>query len=331
MRGKRQDNRPYRRLLSSFGAICLLVVALWSAGCRAGDGSTEAATADTTVTDALGRTVVLPQPVRRVVSMAPNLTEIIVAAGAAHRLVGVTTADDFPPTVVDALPAIQALPPNYEAIVQQRPEAVWATDQVNTPRMAETLQGLGVPVYFFSFGSVDDVWAAIRTTGALLGTPAPAGAAADSLAARMDTLRQRMADVAQRPRVLVLIGDETLYAFGGSSYVHTLVAAAGGQSITRTLDAAAPTLSEAYVLKQQPDVIIGAWGRSYDPNRLLKLHPTWDVVPAIRNNRVYSVPADWLLRPGPRLVRGAYAIARALHPQQMPAIASTASEEGRGQ
>jgi ABC-type Fe3+-hydroxamate transport system substrate-binding protein len=116
--------------------------------------------------------------------------------------------------------------------------------------------------------------------------------------------------------VLVLIGDDTLYSFGDGSYVHNLVELAGGRSITASIDTKAPTLSEEYVLKEKPDVIVGAWGSDYDSDRLLKLHPTWDVVPAVQNGRVYSLPSSLLLRPGPRLVQGARRMAAYLHPDR---------------
>jgi ABC-type Fe3+-hydroxamate transport system substrate-binding protein len=271
-----------------------------------------------TFSDDLGRTVSISRPVHRVVTLAPNLTEIVFAAGAGSILVGVTTADDYPPAV-DTLARFSALPVDFEAITALQPELVLATDQVNTPRDAETFDALDMPVYFFSFSTVGDILASIRTTGDLLGTSAVATAAADSLAASLNALRARTDDVEGRPRVLFLIGDDTLYAFGAQSYIHTLIHLAGGESVTADLDAQAPTLNEEYVLTQQPDVIIGAFGAAYDPDRLLDLHPSWDVVPAIQNDRVYSLNPNLLLRPGPRLVEGAWQMAHRLHPDRVPA------------
>jgi iron complex transport system substrate-binding protein len=107
--------------------------------------------------------------------------------------------------------------------------------------------------------------------------------------------------------------------------VHELVAAAGGRSITDAIDTKAPTLSEEFVLTEKPDVIIGAWGADYNPDRLLKLHPTWDIVPAVRNGRVYSLPSSVLLRPGPRLVQGARRMAARLHPDRFGDLAPPSS------
>jgi ABC-type Fe3+-hydroxamate transport system substrate-binding protein len=289
----------------------VLLPALLLVGCE----SPDADRSRSTVTDALGRPVQFDRPVERVVSLAPNLTELAYAAGAGSTLVAVTKSGDHPPAV-DTLDHVSALPVDFEAIVAKRPDLVLATDQINPPGDTETFDAVEVPIYFFSFGSLDDVFGALRTLGDLLGTGTAARDSARALERRVSRLRARTdsLDEAERPRVLVLIGDDTLYSFGRGSYVHELVRLAGGRSVTASIETSAPTLSEEYVLNEKPDVIVGAWGSDYDPDRLLALHPTWDVVPAIRQDRVYSLPSSLLLRPGPRLVEGARRMAARLHP-----------------
>jgi len=300
--------------LRLFGPVLLLLFAM-AAGCESPDGSS----GPTTVTDALDRPVELARPVERVVSLAPNLTEIVYAAGGGSTLVAVTTADDYPPAV-DTLDRLSALPVDFEAVTAQRPDLVLATDQVNPPGDTDTFEALDLPIYFFSFGSLRDVFDAIRTTGTLLGTDSAAADTAAALERELSRLETRTDALppAERPRVLVLVGDDTLYSFGEGSYIHRLVAVAGGRSITDTLSTASPTLTEEYVLTEKPDVIVGAWGAEYDPDRLLELHPTWDVVPALQNDRVYSLPPSLLLRPGPRLIEGARRMAGYLHPTLFP-------------
>jgi ABC-type Fe3+-hydroxamate transport system substrate-binding protein len=304
-----------------FGLVLALLLPV-AAGC----GESEQAPATTTVTDALGRSVTPKRPVERVVSLAPNLTEIVFAAGGGARLVAVTPADDYPPAV-DTLDHVGALPVDFEAVAAKNPDLVLATDQVNPPGDTETFEALDVPVYFFSFGALSDVFDAIRTVGTLLGTEAAAADTARALERRVARLEARTDSLtgSERPRVLVLIGDDTLYSFGQGSYIHRLIEVAGGRSVTDTLTSSAPTLSEEFVLTARPDVIVGAWGADYDPARLSELHPTWDVVPAVQNGRVYSLPPSLLLRPGPRLVEGARRVAARLHPDRFAGAASSRS------
>jgi ABC-type Fe3+-hydroxamate transport system substrate-binding protein len=309
----------FRRVLLRF--TLLLPALVLSAAC----GESPPTPAPNTVSDDLGRSVTVGSPVQRTVSLAPNLTEIAFAAGAGSTLAAVTTSGDFPPPV-DTLPHVSALPVDFEAVAAHDPGLIVATDQINAPKDAETFDALGLPVYFFSFATLADIPAAIRTVGRLVGTEAAARDSAAALEQAVDALRARTAPIPddQRPHVLVLVGDETLYSFGQGSYVHTLVELAGGRSITANIDNQAPTLSEEYVLTQKPDVILGLWGEQYDPDRLLTLHPTWDVVPAVQNDRVYSLPAALFARPGPRVLQGARQLARRLHPDRFSAQTATA-------
>jgi ABC-type Fe3+-hydroxamate transport system substrate-binding protein len=308
---------PLRRFVFSLALFLVL------GGC--GSSETDPSGAPT-VTDDLDRTVALTRPIERVISLAPNLTELVHAAGAGSTLVAVTSSGDYP-AAVDTLDHVSALPVDFEAIALKEPDLVLATDQINPPGDTETFDALDVPIYFLSFASLDDVFKALRTMGRLLGTEATARDSARVLEREVAALRARSDSLStdERPRVLVLIGDDTLYGFGAGSYVHELVSIAGGRSITDSIDTEAPTLSEEFVLTERPDVIVGAWGTDYDPDRLLELHPTWDVVPAVRNDRVYSLPSSLLLRPGPRLVQGARRMAAYLHPERFGDRASPSS------
>lgn len=255
-----------------------------------------------TLVDDLGRSVVLPDTVFRVVSLAPSVTELAVAAGAGLRLVAVTDADTYPPAVL-ALPTVQALPLDFEAVVALRPDLVLASDQVNDPRDAERLRALDIPTWFSAVDSFEGLFQAIERLGTVFGTEAEAGETVDSLRRQLSLLPPPPADGG--PGVLVLIGDETLFAFGRGSYVHEIVARAGGRSLTAGFETRAPVLSEEFVLDAAPDVIVGAFGPDYDPSRLRALHPAWSTVPAIRDGRIFSLHPDLLLRPGPRLVEAA--------------------------
>ncbi|NBC84756.1 MAG: ABC transporter substrate-binding protein [Bacteroidetes bacterium] len=301
-----------------FGA--LLCVLFLASGCTSDTPSPDASI-DTTrvVTDDLDREVEYAVPTHRIIPLAPNLTEMLFAAGAGDRVVAVGPSDDVP-AAVDSLPHVSVLPIDFEAIVSFEPDLILATTQVNATRDADTFRSLGTPVYFFSFPTVQSVFYGIRRIGMLAGTQDVAADSADALSRRFEDIRARSArhieGRSDRPRVLVLAGSDVLYSFGKESYVHTLVEAAGGSSITSDLDASAPTLSEEYVLSARPDVIVGAFGESDLPDALLEHHPSFDILPAVQNGRVYTLPGALLFRPGPRLVEGARRLSDLLHPRQ---------------
>ncbi len=229
-------------------------------------------------------------------------------------LVGVTDADDYPPAV-HALPHFSALPIDFEAVLALDPDLVLASDQINSPRDAATFAATGIPTYFLSVDRVEGMLRAIDRMAGLLGTQ---NSVTDSLRASLRRLRLVTESASERPLTLFLISDETLYSFGRGSYIHEVIEIAGGRSITAEFDSRAPVLSDEFVLVEKPEVIVGSFGQSYDPNQLVLLHPTWDIVPAVTEGRVFSVEGDLFLRPGPRLVTGAWQLAKLLHPDLIP-------------
>lgn len=306
-----------------FGVVW--VITMYGPG--SSDSDSTASTAPTaeslrTFSDDLGREVTL-SGVERIVSLAPNLTEIAFAAGAGSKVVAVGKSDDFPPAV-DSLPHVGVLPVDVEAIVAQQPDLVLATTQVNSPRDADAFAAVDVPAYYFAFPTLQSVFGGIRRMGELAGTQAAARDSAAALEARFSRIESRtdsvlaslspnQPDSLARPTVLVLAGSDVLYSFGNGSYVHTMVEAAGGHSITQSIENAAPTLSEEFVLNARPDVIVGAFDSDDPAQVLLDNHPSFDLLPAVKNGRVYSIDSDLLFRPGPRVVKGTDQLSTFLH------------------
>ena len=299
--------RPFRLTMCR----ALIVLFIFLTGCVQEPART------VSMEDDLGRAIRLEGVPDRLVSLAPSVTELIYAAGAQTRLVGVTTADDYPSEVRD-LARISALPVDFEAILALDPDLVLASEQVNSPNDAATLAAVNVPVYFVSVTNLDDVFRVIRTLGTLLDTETFAHANADSLERTRDRLRLKTQVIKRRPSTLFLISEVTLYSFGHNSYMHELIEIAGGHSITADLTTRAPVLTDEFVLAQQPDIIVGTFGANFKPDDLLQHHPAWDALGAVESGRVYALEAGYFLRPGPRLVEGAWQLARVLHPDLEP-------------
>ncbi|MEM6336582.1 MAG: ABC transporter substrate-binding protein [Bacteroidota bacterium] len=247
----------------------------------------------------------------RVVSLAPSMTELMYAAGAGRHLVAVTRSDDYPPAV-DTLERFDSYPLDLEALIALAPTRVLATSQINTPTLASELGDFDIQVDSYTFSSLGDIFSVLVALGDTFGTPAQARASVENLEGRLANLDSVRASFDSTPRVLVLVGDSVLYAFGGESYVNEMVERAGGQSVTGELPGESAILSEEFVLQEAPDVILIGSRDRYDPSRLLRLHPTWDIVPAVRDGHVYGVSPDYLYRPGPRVVDGIAAMQQLL-------------------
>jgi len=291
-----------------FISVFFLLLATVCCGCtrdQAVDGG------NTGFTDAIGRKFDFHDPPTRLVTIAPSVTEIVYAAGGIDRVVGVSSADDYP-SEVNHIPRFSALPVNFEVIVSLRPDLILGTTQVNSPTDADTFNDLHLKVFYLKTRTLEDIVKSVRTVGILLHTTAVSDSMAFSLQHRIDSLRLSSDAIERRPRVLFLISDETLYSFGKDSYIHELITLAGGVSISGSMTTSNPVLSDEFVLSEAPEVIIGTFGENYDAEDLRYARPIWRSVPAVRQNRVYSIDADLVLRAGPRVVDGAYRIAEIL-------------------
>ena len=285
--------------------ICLLFLVL--TGCSA---SLEG---ERTIEDDLGRTLEVPHSIERVVPLAPSITELLYASGAGAKVVGVSAYDDFPPAV-DSLPRYSVLPMDFEAIVALDVDLVFASEQVNNPKDADTFAAVGIPVYFVAVNTLADLTRAIRDLGELFGTPEAAHKRATQLEDSLAQLSVLTSNLPEKPDVLFLIDTTTLYAFGQGSYIHEIIDIAGGHSITKTHSIRFPILTDEFVLASDPDVIVGSFGPEFEKTRLLAHHPAWDILSPIISDQVFGLDSA-ILRPGPRLVAGSWELARLLHPE----------------
>ncbi len=289
---------------------CLLLALLLVAGCTSAPG---------TVRDDAGRTVDLASRPERVVGLSPALTELIAMAAGTERLAGAALSDDFPPEVT-RLPRFQSFPLDREALVGLGADLAVGSTDVNGADDADALAGLGVPTYLFTFRQVADVPRALRVLDTLLATTR-GSAAAEAFEARVEAVSGAVAGFTP-PRVLLLVGDDALYAFGRDSYASEMVRLAGGLNATDGYAGEAAQPSDEAVLEMAPEVIVVLSGADYDPARFAERHPAFATLPAVVSGRVYGMDPDLVSRPGPRVADGLERLARLLHPEAFAAGAA---------
>ncbi|MCY4223602.1 MAG: ABC transporter substrate-binding protein [Bacteroidetes bacterium] len=268
------------------------------------------------VEDDLGRILDVSPTIERIAPLAPSITELVFAAGAGSKVAGVSTVDDFPPSI-DSLPKYNLIPMDFEAIVSLDLDLIIASEQVNTLKDADLFASVGLPVFFVVVNDLEDITRSIRNLGELLGTSMIASHRASELEDSLSLLQLRTADIKSKPDVLFLIEHTTLYAFGEGSYIHAMIDLAGGKSLTEDMSLRFPILTDEFVLTSKPEVIVGTFGDGFEISQLLEAHPTWDILPAVESGRVYNLNSDYYLGPGPRLVKGACVLAEILHPEMM--------------
>ncbi|MEO0558880.1 MAG: helical backbone metal receptor [Bacteroidota bacterium] len=292
--------------------LALFALLVWGAGCQN-------ATLPSDLRDDLDRPVALDAVPETVLPLAPNLTELVAAAAGIDRLSAVSQSDAYPPGVLD-LPRYQSFPLDIERVVELQPDLVLASADVNPADQADQLAQLGLPTYIFEFDELADIPSALRTLDTLLASSQGA-VVADQMEQRIAAIQDAVSGFAQ-PRVLLLAGDEDLYAFGRDTYASEMIRKAGGDNLTDTFPGARAQPGEELVLEMGPEVIFVLLGADYDPAQLLEKHPTFFSLPAVQNGRVYGIDPDLVSRPGPRVADGLEQIAKRLHPSAFAAGAA---------
>jgi iron complex transport system substrate-binding protein len=290
------------------------VIALLNCSQRQGLSGYKANIQTKEVVDEAGRKVTLPAKIERVISLAPNLTEIVYAVGGGGRLVGDTTFCDYPPEAKNVAKVGDTLQPSIERILALRPQLVLVSTASQLEAFTTQLKEQQIAVYITDPRDLEGVFRSILNVGDLLNESMGAAELVKQLRARTETVEHA---VAGRPPVSVFfqLSGQPLYTAGRSSFVTNLIERAGGRSVTADVNEAWPRLSDEAALASRPEAIIvlsgGAMGGSANKN----VAPALRNSPAVRNGRVYLIDGDLLARPGPRLVDGLEQIARALHPE----------------
>jgi iron complex transport system substrate-binding protein len=243
------------------------------------------------------------------------VTEIVFALGAGDRVVGVCGQCNYPPAV-ERLPRVGGyLSPSVEAVIAARPDLVAVVPSPGNREAVRAVERAGIRVLVVQDHTLADLWASIRTLADALVLGDAGARLVEDLQHGLDAIRARVDGVPRR-RVLLVVGHKPLVVAGGGTLQDELLAIAGGDNVAADVGQSWPQLSLEMVVARAPDVIIDtAMGTEAGSQSLFG---SLDTVPAVREGRVVTVPADALYRAGPRVVEAAAALARAIHPETGP-------------
>ena len=265
------------------------------------------------VTDEAGRRLRIPQHIERVVSLAPNLTEIIFAVGGGSRLVGNTTFCNYPLEAQAITKVGDTMQPNIESIIALRPQLVLVSTASQLEAFTRQMEQQNIPVYVTDPHDLEGVFRTIQTLGELLGEAQRASTVVADLRNRSDAVYNAV-KLLEPVKVFYQASAKPLYTAGRDSFITDVIRRAGGKSVTADVAGAWPKYSDESALASQPEAIIMASFDSMNKDGM-EIADSLRSSPAAKNNRVYGINGDFLSRPGPRLVNGLEEIARKLHPE----------------
>ncbi len=261
------------------------------------------------VTDDEGATVTLDKPAARIVSLAPHATELLYAAGAGDRIVGVLSTSDWPPEAAAKSRVGDAHRLDLERIFTLAPDLV-VTWPYSASAQVAALRTRGVPVFITNPTTIAGIAADIERLGALAGSPSTATERARAFRAQLERLslrRGRARDV----RVFYEIWNEPLYTIGGAHLISEAIRVCGGENVFASLTLPAPGVSVEAVLAARPEAIIAGADGGVRP-AWLDEWKRWTTLPAVAHDNLYTVDANLLHRPGPRFLDGVEGLCAAL-------------------
>jgi iron complex transport system substrate-binding protein len=248
------------------------------------------------VTDGLGRSVVLPKRVERVVTLAPNLTEMIFEVGAGAKIVGTDDYSNYP-EAARAIPKVGGMQPNVEKIAALKPDLVLASSEGNHATVAPALAAAGIPLYVVRTDRLNEIAPSMTTVGAMLDAPRTEEA--------VQTLEREIAAQrrtrAKQPRTMFAVWVDPLYVGGTSTFTDDLFALTGAQNAVQVKGW--PQYSLESLLASPPEVILYPRG-AVTPQQMEAFQRR---VPELRA-KIVAVDEDIFQRPGPRVTRAARAL-----------------------
>ena len=259
----------------------------------------------------------LPNRADRIVSLAPNITEILFAIGLGDEIAGVTLDSDYPPDAAKKPKVGTFWQPDIEAVVAARPDLVITLGFEQQKNLAERLRRIGYNSLTLNIEKVSDLFDAIERIGAATGRQRQA----NELICRIRTKFQGLASMVgagPKVRVLWVVQREPLRVAGRDTFVNEMIELAGGENAIGPTVHKYPPIGSEQVVACNADVIIeSAMGRKdieSQRERALQHWSKFKHLPAVASRRVFVIPGDTVSRLGPRLYDGTETIARCLRP-----------------
>lgn len=289
----------------------LLALSCWMAGGYAMSGTMREQKSDDTP---------LPNQVNRIISMAPNLTEILFALGLDKEIVGVTLFSDYPPPAMKKPKVGSFWQPNIEAIIAARPDLVITETTTGFDQqkyLAMRLHRIGYNNLTLHFETVAELFEAIDKIGQATDRPLEADRMTNDLRTKLDRL-SALVDTGDKVKVLYVVQRQPLRVAGRDTFINEMIELAGGENAIGLTVHRYPPIGAEQVIGSGAEVIIEPdmlqANLSEQKRAAMEYWSRFTNLPAVRDGQVYVIKGDTTSRLGPRLYEGTETIARCLKP-----------------
>lgn len=255
----------------------LLVIAVLATPCLA----------SRTLTDDVGRRVVVPDHPRRVICLMPTVTDTVFALGAGDDVVGISDYTKYPAAALKKPSVGDLIKPSIETILSLHPDLVIGVQPTGPMEVTGYLERVGIPIFLVSPRGLSGIFHSIESIGTALNRTPQAEALVHSLQQRLDAVRARTKGL-PAPRVFMPIWYDPITTIGKNDFITEIIEAAGGRSVTDDLASEWPQISMEIVLQRAPDALLLVRGGKTTLN-VLENRPGWSSLAAIKAHRAYYV------------------------------------------
>ncbi len=264
-----------------------------------------------------------PSVPQRIITLAPNITEIAFALGLDEKVVAVTKYCDYPEEAC-LLPHVGGfIDPNLEAIVALQPDLVILL--ASQQQTIKQLQQLNIPTLAVKNATLLDIKNSISDIGEATQHQQQAQQLLNDINNQITFITQKVA-MLDRPSVMITMGHSSggehvknIYIAGQHDFYNDLIILAGGQNSYQSRNLKVPSLSIEGIMQLNPDIIIDIFPEASDHNAdIAQVKQQWRTlkyVNAIKNNRVYIIEENYSTIPGPRIIQLLDKMARLIHPE----------------
>jgi iron complex transport system substrate-binding protein len=269
-----------------------------------------------TFKDEVGREVTFTFAPKRIVSLAPNITEILFSLGLDEEIVGVSIHCNYPEKAKTKVRVGSYISLDYEKIASVNPDLIIATGAGNTRDMVIRLEQLGFSTYVIYPKNFEDILKSIIHIGQVANREKEARAIIGGMKKRTHRVIELIKNLS-RPKVFIQIGDAPMVTVGKGSFADDLIRLAGGENIAGKEKEEYPRFGMEEILKRSPEVIVmSSMNPKGDYLKILQEWNRWKTIPAVKNGRVHIMDSDLIDRPSPRIIEGLEELARFLHPER---------------
>ncbi len=270
---------------------------------------------DRLLTDETRRKVKIPYPAKRIISLAPSITEILFALGLNEEIAAITNFCDYPEAVLGKPRIGGFVNPDTEKIVSLKPDLIIGIRDGNRMDTVDRLNDFGFPVYLIDPKGFDGVMGTIKNIGDVVGREKESRKLIkDMIDKRENTIT--LTRSLSKPRVFFQVGDAPLITVGKGTLADDLIRLAGGRSISENELVSYPSYGIETILARAPEIIIlSSMESKKDHTNLVKKWQNWKSIPAVKMNAIYVVDSNLVDRPTPRIAEGLEAMVRIIHPE----------------